>query len=124
MLKVIEDAEPASVPVLRHRARDFAAAQGAGEQLAADVALAVSEAVTNVVKYAYESGRKGSIELAGSAQRGWLEIWVRDRGSGFGTGSDDGLGLGLSIIARLCADFKVVQEGTGTEVQMRFLLSS
>jgi serine/threonine-protein kinase RsbW len=121
-LSVVEAAVPASIPALRHRAREFAAAHG-GQQLVADVALAVSEAVTNVVKYAYEAGVEGSIELAACAQQGWLDIWVRDRGTGFGSGSDDGLGLGLTIIARLCDDMKIVQEGSGTEVQMRFGLS-
>jgi anti-sigma regulatory factor (Ser/Thr protein kinase) len=121
-MSVIEPAEAASVPTLRHRAREFAAEQGADERLVADVALAVSEAVTNVVKYAYGSGAKGSIELAASVKGGWLDIWVRDRGPGFGKGSTDGLGLGLSIIARLCADLRIVQEGSGTEVQMRFAL--
>lgn len=119
-MSVIEAAKPASVPTLRHRAREFAASQGAGEQLIADVALAVSEAVTNVVKYAYEAGTDGDIELTGSTEQGRLEIWVRDRGTGFGKGSIDG--LGLSIIARLCDDMKIVQEGTGTEVRMRFAL--
>lgn len=123
-LSVIEAAKPASVPTLRHRAREFAAAHGAGEQLIADVALAVSEAVTNVVKYAYETGVDGNIELTGSAKQGWLELWVRDRGTGFGRGSVDGLGLGLSIIARLCEDMQIVQEGAGTEVRMRFAISS
>ena len=122
MPSVVERAEPAAVPALRHRAREFAAAQGADERLAADVALAVSEAVTNVVKYAYEGGAEGKIELAASVDEGWLTLWVRDRGTGFGRGSIDGLGLGLSIIARLCADMKIVQEGSGTEVQMRFAL--
>jgi serine/threonine-protein kinase RsbW len=121
-MSVIEAAKPASVPTLRHRAREFAAAQGAGEQVVADVALAVSEAVTNVVKYAYEAGVEGDIELTGSAGPGELEIWVRDRGTGFGKSSIDGLGLGLSIIARLCEDMQIVQEGTGTEVRMRFAL--
>ncbi|HEX5982613.1 MAG TPA: ATP-binding protein [Solirubrobacterales bacterium] len=124
MLSVVEAAEPASVPTLRHRAREFAAAQGADERLVADVALAVSEAVTNVVKYAYEAGVPGSIELVGSAKGDLLEIWVRDRGTGFGRGSEDGLGLGLSIIARLCEDMKIVQEGNGTEVRMRFALGN
>jgi anti-sigma regulatory factor (Ser/Thr protein kinase) len=122
-LSAVEPAEPAAVPLLRHRAQEFAAAQGAGAALVSDVALAVSEAVTNVVKYAYAAGVEGSIELAGSARGNRLEIWVRDRGTGFGKGSEDGLGLGLSIIARLCEDMKIVQEGAGTEVRMRFALS-
>lgn len=121
-LTLAKPAEAAAVPALRHRAAEFASANGAGEELVADVALAVSEAVTNVVKYAYSTGAEGVIELSASAASGWLEIWVRDRGTGFGQGSSDGLGLGLSIIARLCADMKIVQEGGGTEVQMRFAL--
>jgi serine/threonine-protein kinase RsbW len=115
-------AEPASVTALRHRAANFASRHGAAPEVVDDVALAVSEAVTNAVKYAYESGTAGTVELAACARKPWLEIRVRDSGTGFGRGSVDGLGLGLSIIARLCAEMKIVQEGTGTEVQMRFPL--
>lgn len=117
-------AEPASVPTFRHRASQFAAERGVGKDVIADVALAVSEAVTNAVKYANVSGREGVVELSAAADDSWLEVKVRDRGEGFGKGSSDGLGLGLSIIARLCADLKIVQEGDGTEVSMRFPLAS
>jgi anti-sigma regulatory factor (Ser/Thr protein kinase) len=116
-------AEPASVPVLRRRATEFAREQGVGEQLAADVALVVSEAVTNAVKYAGAPGDAGVVELSARSGEDWLEVRVRDRGEGFGKGSPDGLGLGLSIIARLSADLRIVQEGEGTEVRMRFPLS-
>jgi hypothetical protein len=34
------------------------------------------------------------------------------------------LGLGLTIIARVCDDLKIVQGGSGTQVLMRFLLRS
>lgn len=114
-------AEPASVTALRHRAAAFAREQGAGPEVVADVALAVSEAVTNAVKYAYEKEPAGTVELSASVRKPWLEICIRDSGTGFGRGSTDG--LGLSIIARLCAEIKIVQEGDGTEVRMRFPLS-
>lgn len=117
-------AEPASIPVLRRRATEFAREQGAGEELTADVALVVSEAVTNAVKYAGTGGDAGVVELSARSGGDWLELRVRDRGTGFGKGSVDGLGLGLSIIARLSADLRIVQEGEGTEVRMRFPLSS
>jgi serine/threonine-protein kinase RsbW len=117
-------AEPASVPALRRRASQFAAEHGVSQDVVADVALAVSEAVTNAVKYAKVSGAEGVVELSGATTGGWLEVKVRDRGKGFGKGSSDGLGLGLSIIARLCADLKIIQEGDGTEVLMRFPLPS
>lgn len=115
-------AEPASVPTLRRRASQFAAEHGVGKDVVADVALAVSEAVTNAVKYANVEGREGVVELSAATAGNWLEVRVRDRGEGFGKGSSDGLGLGLAIIARLCADLKIVQEGDGTEVRMRFPL--
>jgi serine/threonine-protein kinase RsbW len=110
------------VTALRHRATAFAAKSGAEPDVVADVALAVSEAVTNAVKYAYESGTEGTVELTAAVRKPWLEIHIRDSGTGFGRGSADGLGLGLAIIARLCAEMKIVQEGSGTEVQMRFPL--
>jgi serine/threonine-protein kinase RsbW len=116
-------AEPASVPVLRHRAAQFAAKQGVDAPVVDDVALAVSEAVTNAVKYANAADADGVVELAGARRDGWLEVTVRDRGEGFGKGSTDGLGLGLSIIARLCSELTIVQEGDGTEVRMRFPLA-
>jgi serine/threonine-protein kinase RsbW len=115
-------AEPASVPTFRHRATQFAAEHGVGKEVIADVALAVSEAVTNAVKYANVPGVKSVVELSAATTGDWLELKVRDRGEGFGKGSSDGLGLGLAIIARLCADLKIVQEGDGTEVRMRFPL--
>ncbi len=119
-LSLVLPAEPASVPVLRRRASEFAAEHGAARDVVADVALAVSEAVTNAVKYAKVAGADGVVELSASRSKNWLEVRVRDRGEGFGKGSSDGLGLGLTIIARLASDLKIVQEGDGTEVQMRF----
>ena len=114
--------EPASVTSLRHRAAGFAAAQGAGAALVADISLAVSEAVTNAVKYAAEAPGAGSIGLAAAVAGECLEFRITDTGERFGRGSSDGLGLGLAIIARLCDDLQIVQEGTGTTVLMRFEL--
>ena len=114
--------KPASVTALRHRAAEFAAEQGAGAALIADVNLAVSEAVTNAVKYAGEAAGRGRIGLAATATEKGLEFRITDKGESFGKGSSDGLGLGLAIIARLCDDLQIVQEGTGTTVLMRFAL--
>ena len=120
-MKLVLPAEPASVPKLRRRVSSFAKEHGLGSDLVADVALAVSEAVTNAVKYA-GAGDDGVVELSASRREDWFEVTVRDRGEGFGKGSVDGLGLGLSIIARLAGELQIVQEGDGTEVRMRFPL--
>lgn len=113
---------PGTIPRLRGEAARFAAEQGAPEELAFDIALVVSEAVTNAVKYAYERESSGSVDLSARVDDGFLLLTVSDRGAGFGSGSSDGLGLGLSIIARLSAEMTVVQAGAGTEVRMRFAL--
>jgi len=115
-------ADPEAVTAFRHHAAAFAAEQGAGPDLVHDVALVVSEAVTNAVKYADGSTAERVVALSASVEDGWLTLRVSDRGTGFGTGSSDGLGLGLTIIARLCDDLKIVQEGSGTQVLMRFVL--
>lgn len=106
---------------LRRKAAAFAAEQGADKALVADVNLAVSEAATNAVKYGDESDQ-GSVGLLAELTDGWLEFSVTDEGERFGKGSPDGLGLGLAIIARLCDDLKIIQEGAGTTVLMRFAL--
>jgi serine/threonine-protein kinase RsbW len=113
--------KPSSVTSLRHRAADFAAEQGAGAELVADVNLAVSEAATNAVKYSGGAGRPDDLVFSAARVDDWLELSLTDAGQKFGKPSE-GLGLGLAIIARLCDDLRVVQEGLGTTVFMRFAL--
>lgn len=116
-------AEPGTVTAFRHRAAAFAAEQGADADLVSDVVLAVSEATTNAVKYAYDADEAGTVDLSAAAEDGWLTLRISDRGTGFRSGRSGGLGLGLAIIARLCDDLRIVQEGAGTQVVMRFLLA-
>ena len=120
-MKVSHPGSPDVVPTFRHAAVDFAAANGAGAELCDDVALAVSEAVTNAVKHA-DAHEDETISMTASVADDWLEIRVIDRGAGFGNPDSDGLGLGLSIIARLAANLTISQEGRGTELIMRFPL--
>jgi len=110
------------VTELRHKAAAFAAEKGAGSELISDVNLAVSEAVTNAVKYGGEERGEGNVGLAAYSGEDWIEFRITDEGERFGKGSADGLGLGLAIIARLCDDLRIVQEGAGTTVRMRFAL--
>jgi anti-sigma regulatory factor (Ser/Thr protein kinase) len=120
-LKVCHPGSPDVVPSFRHAAVDFAATHGADADLCHDVALAVSEAVTNAVKHA-DARAEETVSLTASVADDWLEIRVLDRGAGFGNPESDGLGLGLSIIARLSAHLTISQEGRGTELVMRFPL--
>jgi anti-sigma regulatory factor (Ser/Thr protein kinase) len=88
----------------------------------ADITLAVSEAVTNVVKYAYGSDGKGVVELSAAvAEDGALEIGIGDKGR-WHEGESSGLGFGLPLIARLSDGVRISRDGNGTVVQMRFAL--
>jgi serine/threonine-protein kinase RsbW len=120
-LKVCHPAVPDAVPVLRHAAADFASEYGADAGLCGDIALAVSEAVTNAVKHS-QAHADEQVRLTAAVAEDWLEIRVTDRGAGFGLGESDGLGLGLPTIARLAAQLTIHQEGLGTELRMRFPL--
>jgi serine/threonine-protein kinase RsbW len=122
-LKLDGQATPDLIPAFRHLASDFAAANGATPKVVGDLALAVTEAVTNVVKHAYEPGASDrGTWLTGSVADGLLEIAVSDRGHGFRESASPGLGVGLSIIADMSAELDVDQGPAGTELRMRFPL--
>jgi two-component sensor histidine kinase len=74
------------------------------------------------VKYSDAPTGAASVALRARVDGESLEIRIADRGRAFQVGESDGLGLGLSIIARLCSELTIVQEGSGTEVRMRFSL--
>jgi anti-sigma regulatory factor (Ser/Thr protein kinase) len=114
---------PSSVPVARRAIADCAVEAGAtGEQLEA-IRLASSEALTNVVQYAYRS-RTGHIYVTARAAGGEFWVLISDNGCGIRAGSDSaGLGLGLALISQVADGFSVVQRSTGgTELRLRFVL--
>ncbi len=114
-----------AIPALRRRAGDFAATHGAEPELVEKIELAVSEAVTNAVKYAYGDGDgDGMVELTAGASERWIEIQVVDHGCGFLPGESDGLGIGLSLVAQMSGDLEIAQSPRGTTVTMRFPLGA
>lgn len=121
-IEINRGAEPGAIGDLRRAACDFARAHGAEQGVVENIGLAVSEAVTNAVKYGYEPGEAGSVRLSALVAEGWLEIRVCDRGGGFQEGRSGGLGLGLSLIAEASAELQISQTSEGTELRMRFPL--
>jgi len=122
-LELSGQAAPDLIPAFRHRASEFASANGATPKVVEAVVLAVTEAVTNVVKHAHEPGATDrGIWLTGSVADDLLEISVSDRGRGFRESDSPGLGVGLSIIADMCAELDIDQGPDGTELRMRFTL--
>jgi anti-sigma regulatory factor (Ser/Thr protein kinase) len=115
----VVDAVPAAIAELRGEAREFARDAGAEEAVAADVALAISEAATNVVLHAY-GGSAGPIEMVAKAEGRWLEFDLRDEGRGFRPSPSGGLGFGLKVMAEVSDSMTVRQQDQGTTIALRF----
>jgi serine/threonine-protein kinase RsbW len=90
------------------------------------IALAVSEAATNVVIHAYrDRSQPGTFTLGLDVDDGSLLVDVRDEGVGPGPRDDSpGLGFGLPIIANVTDAYALVPtDDGGTRVSMRFDLA-
>jgi serine/threonine-protein kinase RsbW len=86
------------------------------------VALAVTEAVTNVVRHAY-SAPGGTIMLSAEASADELVIVVADEGIGSRghiARRNPGMGIGLPLIRELSASVRIDATNNGTTITMRF----
>ena len=118
-------AVPEEVRRLRGEVVSFAAAAGVTDPSLADVKLAISEALTNVVVHSYrDGGRPGPIEVDARIHDGRLEITIADEGPGMRPRPDSpGAGLGLPIIASLAGGFEIRErDPRGTELHLCFVL--
>jgi len=121
-LELRMQAIPAAVPGMRRAVVDFAELHGVG--VPPDVALAVSEAITNAVLHAYRGDRDtGPVRVVACAEHERLVVVVRDYGCGMRPNPDSpGLGLGLAVIGRLATELNIERpdEGGGTRLRMCF----
>ena len=111
---------------LRDAAAAYATAAGATEDVVADVKLAVSEALTNVVVHAYDGDRPGDMRLSAHVREQELIVTVGDDGRGLIPRADSpGLGLGLPLMASFADRLDVRSRGDdgGTCVTMAFALA-
>jgi anti-sigma regulatory factor (Ser/Thr protein kinase) len=119
-------ADSRSVSLARHAVTGFARSHGVPGEMLQSIALAVSEACTNVVVHAYrESAHAGNISVGLELEARSLRVQVSDDGVGMGPRTDSpGLGLGLPIIASVADGFAVERRPRGgTELCMRFDLT-
>jgi serine/threonine-protein kinase RsbW len=112
-----------SVPELRAAAREYARANGVG--LLDDVALAISEACTNVVMHAYDDeDPDGWLQLSGRRDGDLVCVTVRDHGHGMRSRRrSSGLGLGLTIMSAASDRVRIRESMTGTEVELGFAIA-
>jgi anti-sigma regulatory factor (Ser/Thr protein kinase) len=115
-------AMPSSVSSARKVVAAFATEAGIDGQRLEDIRLAVSEAITNAVAYAYD-GPPGEIHVLAAAISSELWIVIADDGEGMRDrrGDTRGLGLGLGLMARLSDALTILTRSSGgVEVRMRF----
>lgn len=104
----------------------FAGASGASDRQREDIALAVSEALSNAVLHAYAGcDNPGLVAVNARMDGPVLEIVVCDEGIGMQPRTDSpGLGLGLRLIVRMATQVWVESLATtpGVRVRMTFAI--
>jgi serine/threonine-protein kinase RsbW/stage II sporulation protein AB (anti-sigma F factor) len=111
---------------LRRQVASFAARAGMSDDALAELQVAVSEALSNAVLHAYnDRDFGGDMRVDAEVDASELLVRVRDYGTGMAPRTDSpGMGLGLSIIARLCKRHSIRRcDGGGTEIGMCFDLA-
>jgi anti-sigma regulatory factor (Ser/Thr protein kinase) len=87
-----------------------------------DVALAVSEGVSNVVNHAYADGKAGEIRVDVRSEDDGVHVVIEDDGCGMVPRADSpGAGLGLPLIAAVAERLDTsTRPGSGTRLAMVF----
>jgi anti-sigma regulatory factor (Ser/Thr protein kinase) len=118
-------ATAASVPQARHAVVELGREAGASERVLADVALAVSEACSNVVLHAYrEHDEPGALAVEATVNGSSLEVVVADEGGGVHPREDSpGLGMGLALMAAVATALQFDHDGAATRVHLTFELA-
>jgi serine/threonine-protein kinase RsbW len=113
----------AQVATARHAVLDSAKAHGIGRAPRNDIALAVSEACTNVVMHAYRGAAfPGPLAVDAHRDNGAFVVVVCDEGIGMSPRADSpGLGLGLGLISHLTRRVEITSnEPVGATITMVF----
>ena len=114
---------PDQVSRLRHAVAGFAADQGLPTRRVDDVAIAVSELVSNAVVHAYRhSDKVGTVKVLARRSDRDIVIRIVDDGLGLRPRDDSpGAGLGLQIAGLVADDLEISERyPSGTEVRLTF----
>jgi serine/threonine-protein kinase RsbW len=108
---------------MRSAVCEFASRAGLPDPPLADVRLAVSEAVTNVVLHGYrDDAEPGPVEIDAEFHEHELRLVVADCGIGMEPrGDSPGAGFGLPLIAAIADAHEIrARRPHGTELHLRF----
>jgi anti-sigma regulatory factor (Ser/Thr protein kinase) len=114
------EATPSSIATVRREVAAFAVRHALAEL--GDVALAVTEAATNVVIHAYRGPDRGPMRVVACAREEGLVVVVRDYGCGMQPNPDSpGPGLGLSVIGAIAHELNIERpDDGGTRIRIHF----
>lgn len=125
-LKECLPARAENIALLRRAVVAYAGSNGASERQREDIALAVSEALSNAVLHAYVGhDSPGDVGVNAWVDGCALRVVVCDDGVGMLPRTDSpGLGLGLSLIARTTEHLEVESPDAtpGTRLRMTFAI--
>ncbi len=110
---------------MRRTVVGFAAACGASERQCEDIAVAVSEALTNAVLHGYGGRDDAGVVVAQAwMEDGLLQVVICDEGAGMSPRfpSRDA-GHGLALIGRIAKHMRFEDAMPGTRLRMTFALS-
>lgn len=111
-------AEVGSVAAARHAVAGWLRERGMPEPRLGDVALVVSEAVTNAVRHAYSGRPPGAITVRVALHDGELMVAVEDQGNGLRPRPESpGIGYGLALIVAIATRIEASSaDGEGTRL--------
>jgi anti-sigma regulatory factor (Ser/Thr protein kinase) len=110
-----------SIGPLRRAVVEFARTCGASDDQCDDIAVAVSEALSNVVEHAYvDLESPGSMAVEASLREHWLLVVVSDDGIGMRGRDSGGVGMGLRLIFELTERLEVEDTLPGARARMTF----
>jgi anti-sigma regulatory factor (Ser/Thr protein kinase) len=117
-------ATPQNIAALRRAVIHLAMRGGATESQRQDIALAVSEALTNAVTHAYAGqARTGALAVHAALEGDALDVVVLDQGVGMPPPTTHPpTGLGLALIARVTERLELSDAAPGTRVRMTFAI--
>jgi serine/threonine-protein kinase RsbW/stage II sporulation protein AB (anti-sigma F factor) len=125
-LKECLPARAENIALLRRAVVAYAGSNGASERQREDIALAVSEALSNAVLHAYVGhDSPGDVGVDAWVDERALRVVVCDDGVGMLPRTDSpGLGLGLSLIARMTEHLEVESPDAapGMRLRMTFVI--
>jgi serine/threonine-protein kinase RsbW len=118
------DSVPENVMLVRQALDGAARELGASPEVIEDLKLAVTEACSNVVKYAY-GGSPGELEVSLGPVDNGFNVFVRDNGHWLDRdeAAAQAGGLGIPLMEAVTRDLALDSDDFGTTVRLEFALN-